>query len=91
VSRYLTKSTGQSSPRGIAACTEKSSAWGGSMSATVLFVRQEKTGAVVNVPILPPLQAAIDALPAGQLTFLVSANSYTRLMASAIGSESAAA
>jgi integrase len=40
----------------------------------VLYVRQEKTGAEVNVPILPPLQAAIDSLPAEHLTFLVSAN-----------------
>jgi len=40
----------------------------------VLYVRQEKTGAEVNIPILPPLQAAIDAMPAEHLTFLVSAN-----------------
>jgi integrase len=38
----------------------------------VLYVRQEKTGAEVFVPILPPLQAALNALPASNMTFLVT-------------------
>jgi len=38
----------------------------------VLTIRQEKTGQVAPIPILPELQAEFDLLPAGQLTFLVT-------------------
>jgi integrase len=37
-----------------------------------LYVRQAKTGAEVFVPILPPLQAALDSLAAANMTFLVT-------------------
>ncbi len=35
-------------------------------------VRQQKTGAVLSIPIHPRLKASIDATPSGQLTFLVT-------------------
>ena len=39
----------------------------------VLSIRQNKTGAEVDVPVLPEAQAAIDAMPKGEhLTFLVT-------------------
>jgi integrase len=37
-----------------------------------LFVRQQKTGMELVIPIHPDLLAAIDATPSGQLTFLVT-------------------
>jgi integrase len=38
----------------------------------VLTVRQEKTRVTLAIPVLPRLQAALDLVPAGQLTFLVT-------------------
>lgn len=38
----------------------------------VLTLRQEKTGTVIEIPILPELQAELDQLPAGQMTFLIT-------------------
>src|SRR5882672_9297796 len=38
----------------------------------VLAIRQGKTGTVVEIPVLPELQTALDMLPAGQLTFLMT-------------------
>jgi integrase len=38
----------------------------------VLTIRQEKTGTVIEIPILPDLQAELDQLPTGQMTFLVT-------------------
>ena len=39
----------------------------------ILSLRQQKTGAPVDIPILPELQVAIDAMPkSGHLTFLVT-------------------
>jgi hypothetical protein len=38
-----------------------------------LSLRQEKTGAPIDIPVLPELQIAIDAMPKGEhLTFLVT-------------------
>jgi integrase len=37
----------------------------------ILSLRQQKTGAQVDVPVLPELAAAINAMPQDQLTFLV--------------------
>lgn len=37
-------------------------------------IRTEKTGEIVTIPILPPLQASIDAAPVGELTFIAAAN-----------------
>jgi integrase len=39
-----------------------------------LYVCQQKTGEEVFVPILPPLQAALDAIPEANLTFLVTSD-----------------
>ncbi len=39
---------------------------------TALSWRQAKTSTTVEVPILPPLAAAIDTVPAGQMTFLIT-------------------
>lgn len=36
----------------------------------VLAIRQQKTGTLVEIPVLPELQAELDQLPAGQMTFL---------------------
>jgi integrase len=36
----------------------------------VATIRTEKTGETVTIPILPPLQASIEASPIGQLTFI---------------------
>jgi integrase len=36
----------------------------------VATIRTEKTGQVVSIPILPPLQASLDAGPIGELTFI---------------------
>ena len=44
------------------------------VSDGILYVRQEKTGAEVFIPILPSLKAAIDALPERNMTFLVTAD-----------------
>jgi integrase len=38
----------------------------------VLTIRQQKTGTVVEVPVLSEVQAELDHLPAGQMTFLVT-------------------
>jgi integrase len=38
----------------------------------VLTIRQEKTGTVIEIPVLTELQAEIDQLPAGQMTFLMT-------------------
>lgn len=38
----------------------------------LLVIRQQKTGTVVEIPILPELQAELDQLPAGHMTFLVT-------------------
>jgi integrase len=46
-----------------------------------LFVRQGKTGAELLLPIVPDLQAAIDATPSGHLAFLT--NAYGRPFTSA--------
>jgi integrase len=40
----------------------------------VIAVEQEKTGVELVLPILPELQAAWDAMPANQLTYLTTAN-----------------
>lgn len=37
-----------------------------------LRIRTEKTGEVVTIPILPPLQASIDATPTGEMTYLAT-------------------
>ncbi|HET8919456.1 MAG TPA: tyrosine-type recombinase/integrase, partial [Xanthobacteraceae bacterium] len=37
---------------------------------SIASIRTEKTGEVVTIPILPPLQASIDAGPIGELTFI---------------------
>jgi integrase len=39
----------------------------------LLYVTQQKTGAELAIPILPELQAALDATPSGHLTFLITA------------------
>jgi len=39
----------------------------------LLYVKQSKTGAELVIPILPELQAALDATPSGHLTFLITA------------------
>ena len=39
----------------------------------LLCVRQNKTGANLTLPVLPELQAALDAAPSGHLTFLTTA------------------
>ena len=36
----------------------------------IATIRTEKTGQVVTIPILPPLQASIDAGPVGELTYI---------------------
>lgn len=36
----------------------------------IATIRTEKTGQVVTIPILPPLQASLDAGPIGELTFI---------------------
>jgi integrase len=36
----------------------------------VATIRTEKTGEVVTIPILPPLQASLDSSPVGELTFI---------------------
>lgn len=38
----------------------------------LLYVKQSKTGAEVWIPILPPLQAALDAVSAANMTFLTT-------------------
>jgi len=38
----------------------------------VLTIGQEKTGTVIEVPILPELQVELDQLPSGQMTFLIT-------------------
>jgi integrase len=40
----------------------------------IATIRTEKTGQVVVIPILPPLQASIEAGPIGELTFIASKN-----------------
>ena len=41
----------------------------------ILSLKRQKTGVAFDVPVLPPLQEAIDAMPAGDnLTFLVTAH-----------------
>jgi integrase len=37
-----------------------------------LFIRQQKTGMELSIPLHPELKAALDATPSGQLTFLVT-------------------
>jgi integrase len=37
----------------------------------VLYVRQDKTGVTLNIPVHPDLQRIIDATPCGHLTFLI--------------------
>jgi integrase len=46
-----------------------------------LSVRQEKTGAQLTLPIMPELQAILDATPSGHMTFLVtrSGRQYARV------------
>jgi integrase len=39
-----------------------------------LIVRQEKTGVQLTLPVLPELQAVLDAAPSGHMTFLVTKN-----------------
>ena len=39
---------------------------------SMLFVRQEKTGVELDIPIHPELQAVLDATPGGHLTFLTT-------------------
>lgn len=39
-----------------------------------LRIRTEKTGEVVTIPILPPLQASTDAFPIGEMTYLATAS-----------------
>jgi integrase len=36
----------------------------------IATIRTEKTGEVVTIPILPPLQASLDTAPVGELTFI---------------------
>jgi integrase len=36
----------------------------------IATIRTEKTGEVVTIPILPPLQASLDSAPVGELTFI---------------------
>ena len=49
------------------------SAWGRSTSVTAhLYVKQEKTGAELVIPIHPELAAVIAATPSGHLTFLTT-------------------
>ncbi len=43
------------------------------VSAGVLSIVQEKTGAPVDIPVHPKLKASMDATPSGHLSFLVSA------------------
>lgn len=38
----------------------------------MLTIRQEKTGTVLEMPVLPELQTEFHQLPAGQMTFLVT-------------------
>jgi integrase len=38
----------------------------------ILSIRQQKTGMLVEIPILPELQEALDAMPADHLTFLTT-------------------
>jgi integrase len=42
------------------------------LNSGVMTIRQVKTGMQVSIPVLPELLAAIDLLPADQLTFLVT-------------------
>jgi integrase len=42
---------------------------------SMLFVRQEKTGVELDIPIHPELQAVLDATPGGHLTFLTTKSS----------------
>lgn len=42
------------------------------MQGGLLSIRQEKTGTIVEIPLLPDLQAELDRLPATQLTFLMT-------------------
>lgn len=38
----------------------------------LLVIRQQKTGTLVEIPVLPELQVELDRLPVGQLTFLTT-------------------
>ena len=38
----------------------------------VLSVHQQKTGALLAIPVTPPLAAVLDATPSDNLTFLVT-------------------
>ena len=38
----------------------------------LLVIRQEKTGTLIEIPVLPELQGELDELPAHQLTFLMT-------------------
>ena len=38
----------------------------------ILSIRQQKTGTLVEIPILPELREALDAMPAAHLTFLTT-------------------
>ena len=38
----------------------------------VLSIKQQKTGTDVSIPVLPQLQAVLDATPSGHLTFLIT-------------------
>jgi len=40
----------------------------------VLYIRQQKTGVALAIPMLHPLQAALDLVPADRVTFLVTRN-----------------
>ena len=58
----------------------------------VMQITQEKTGETVFIPVLPPLQAAIDALPDSNMTFLVTeygrpftANGFRQLVPRGVG------
>lgn len=51
----------------------------------VISIRTEKTGGVVHVPVLPLLQASIDALPGGGLTFLVTGHGQPFRSAASLG------
>jgi integrase len=39
----------------------------------LIVIRQQKTGTLVEIPVLPELQAELDQLPAGQMTYLMTA------------------
>lgn len=50
-------------------------AWDGSASANgMIHITQQKTGTPVSIPIHPELQQILDAVPKGNLTFLLNAN-----------------